>query len=84
MKKIKENGTEIIFMVAIIVVMVLAVIVANHEAKQGEKNYNNGICTECGGSYYFVDTEHIKNSGDRYYYSCDKCGHTIMTTHLMK
>lgn len=84
MKKIKEYGTETIFMVAIIILMILAVIVANYENKQGEKNYNNGICTECGGNYYFIDMEHIRNGGDEYYYSCDKCGHTITTTHLMK
>ena len=84
MKKIKEYITEIVFIVAIIVIMTLAIIFADYERKQGEKNYNNGICTECEGNYYLVDVEHIKNSGDKYYYSCDKCGHTIMTTHLMK
>lgn len=57
----------------------LSIIGGTIEANQSEKEYNNGICSECGGHYKFVSSSHIRNSSDEYYYSCEDCGYTIMT-----
>jgi ferredoxin-fold anticodon binding domain-containing protein len=55
--------------------------------KNDEKVYNNGICTECGGDYIFSSAVHVCNidgSEDDYYYTCNKCGHTVKTDSIMK
>ena len=48
------------------------------------KDYNHGICTECGGNYHFSSGIHYKYSRNEYYYTCEDCGHTIVTYSIMK
>lgn len=49
------------------------------------KEWNNGICTNCNGSYEFVTAiKGYKSNYRVYYYTCDTCGKTIETTHLME
>lgn len=59
----------------------LGIIGETIKANQSEKEYNNGICSECGGHYKFVSSSHISDISisDEYYYSCEDCGYTIMT-----
>ena len=46
-------------------------------------NYNNGICTECGGCYNLYDViGHRQNTG--YIYKCDTCNNCIETHKYMK
>lgn len=52
------------------------------ENKGDDKTWNNGYCIECNGNYKFVSVVHYKNSGDEYYYDCDKCGHIIVLNSL--
>lgn len=40
--------------------------------------WNNGICSECGGHYEYIDT--IPHSSYiQFKYECNKCNHTITT-----
>ena len=48
------------------------------ERKGDEMAWNNGHC-ECGTEWGLVDVEHLKNSGELYYYGCDNCGNVIST-----
>ena len=48
------------------------------ERKGDEMAWNNGHC-ECGTEWGLVDVEHLKNSGELYYYGCDNCGNVIRT-----
>jgi hypothetical protein len=74
---IKEIINVILFF--FIIPIALGIICGMIETNQSEEEYNNGICSECGGHYKFVSSSHIKNSSDEYYYSCEDCGYTIMT-----
>ena len=49
------------------------------ERKGDEKVWNNGHC-KCGTEWELVDVEHLRNSGDLYYYDCNNCG-TMIRTH---
>lgn len=57
-------------------------------AKQMEtdaENYNEGICVECeNGHYVFSGIGEIEGDNTNYSYTCDECGHTIITHQLMK
>lgn len=75
--------SEIGFVALIIAILAAGIFIASHEANVSRENYNNGICAECGGEYRFASATHIKNNGDRYYYTCESCGHTVMTFELM-
>lgn len=84
MNNLKECITGIIkaivfFIVFVFITIVLAIIGGTIEANQSEEEYNNGICSECGGHYKFVSSSYIRNDSDEYYYSCEDCGYTIMT-----
>lgn len=53
------------------------------DVKNANKHWNNGICDNCGGNYKFKSATHLKNGGDKFYYSCENCDHTIYTRSLM-
>ena len=38
--------------------------------------WNNGSC-ECGCEWKFSNVEHLKNSGNLYYWYCEDCGRVI-------
>ncbi len=63
---------------------VLAIIGAQDAAKNANEHWNNGVCEICGGAYKFTSATHLRNGGNRYYYTCEDCDHTIMTYSLMK
>jgi hypothetical protein len=50
--------------------------------KDDDEAWNNGYCTECNKPYKFTSTVHHRSGDDEYYYTCDKCGHTIVTHSL--
>jgi len=54
------------------------------DGKAAKERWNNGICELCGGAYQFSSASHVHNGGDRFYYTCEDCGHTIITYSLMK
>lgn len=70
------------FFLAILALLGVLTLGVIHEAKQSVAAYNHGICTECGGDYRFTSAVHLRNGGDRYYYTCQNCGHTIETVQL--
>lgn len=79
---------DFVRLVVILLVPILAfailIIGTRYEIKMDKEEYNNGICSFCGGEYRFTSAVHYRNGGDRYYYTCDECGHTIETVCLMK
>ena len=79
----KYFGT-ILFILLIAFIFTSGILFAARQSKIAEENYNNGICTECGGEYRFTSSEHRANDGDRYYYACEGCGHTVMTYSIEK
>lgn len=70
---------------SIIVIAVCMGIVATglNEVKTADEAYNNGICTECNGHFEFKGGSQYKGFHE-YYYTCDNCGHTITTKHIME
>ena len=77
----KQFIGAILFLAVIAGLMYLGL---RYEAERSKEAYNEGICKVCGGEYRFSSVTHIKNGGDRYYYTCEDCGHTIMTYRIMK
>lgn len=64
----------------IAVVMTIAVIVGTIQRTEIERAYNNGICTECGGDYKFINAS-VSGIGSftthYYFYQCEECGKLI-------
>lgn len=52
------------------------------QSKGDDEAWNNGYCTECNEPYRFANKVHHRNGDDEYYYTCDNCGHTIVTHSL--
>lgn len=46
------------------------------ERNSDVKAWNNGSC-ECGGEWKFSNVEHLRNSGNLYYWYCEGCGRVI-------
>ena len=46
------------------------------ETNNDIKAWNNGFC-ECGYEWTFSNAEHLKNSGNLYYWHCKNCGKVI-------
>lgn len=65
-------------------ILALAIIGGCTNAKSANKHWNNGNCEICGGAYKFTSATHFHNGGNRYYYTCEDCDHTIITYSLMK
>lgn len=84
MKKTITRISIVIFIVSLF--LAISVISAKSEIKKSEQNWNNGICTECGGNYHLVAV--TKNStvdhSKEYTYECKNCFHTIVTNYRMK
>lgn len=70
-KKEKIKNLIIGFIISIFLgFSLMGIIKANYN--KDFNTYNNGVCTSCGGKYYFV--QRYKNY---YYYNCGECGKTI-------
>lgn len=82
MKEAFFKMVKFTLIMAVIIFIIVGLLLI--EKKYDKEAYNDGICTECGGNYIFSSATHFKNSGDTYYYTCDKCGHTIKTSRIMK
>lgn len=52
-------------------------------AENDSREYNNGICTECGGEYKFSGSSG-RGVSKFYYYTCAECDHTIQVESLQK
>ena len=73
----------ILIIAMIIAIFVLMVAVDAAEGRAEIENWNNGICSSCGGQSRFSSAAYTRYSR-RYYYTCTDCGHTIETYELMK
>lgn len=41
------------------------------------KDWNNGVCVECGGEYKFKSAAKARNGAETRYYTCEDCDHLI-------
>lgn len=56
---------------------------ANQEYQMSK--WNNGVCRYCGiGNMVFASATYIRNGGNKYYYTCDNCGHIAIFSRIMK
>lgn len=60
----------------LILPILLAVMCGYCESKMDETAWNGGQC-QCGGLWHFSNAEHLRHSGDVYYYYCEECGKVI-------
>lgn len=80
----KEFIRSVVIILVVFGFIGLAILGATANVKSAHAHWNNGVCELCGGAYQFSSGSHIRNGGDRFYYTCEDCGHTIMTYSLMK
>ena len=81
----KDEIIRIIGIISVIVILGLgAYLIEKHEKNKDIKTFNEGACTECDGRYEFRSASGTTGSSKRYYYTCDKCGHTIEVKEIMK
>lgn len=76
--------------VKIIVTIILAIVfssllvgVCYLEDKADKDNWNNGICSQCGGSLDFKNASRYKGR-TTYFWECEECGYIIETTKNMR
>lgn len=62
--------------ITIIVAVSIAITILTLGMVARVSRWNNGICTECGGTYILRDVEGQKR-GVTYIYECDHCGKII-------
>lgn len=74
-----KNVGYVMGFLAIIVVIVSVVWIGWVNA---EKEYNNGVCLECGTHYELFDVECYRN-GTYYIYKC-KNNHVIKSNHVLE
>jgi len=67
MKDRKRNNIRTIIIAVSVVITVIAIGMVARVSR-----WNNGICTECGGTYILRDVEGQKR-GVIYIYECDHC-----------
>lgn len=61
----------------LIIIISLIVLIVGIKIYSSEKlAWNNGICSECGGNYVFVEPIGHENYTS-YFYKCDRCGKGI-------
>ena len=83
-QKLKEYNGIIFFIILFIIVILTAIIGGTIEKRQDIQQYNNGTCFVCDGEYRFASATYIRGGLYIYYYTCDKCGHTIGVHSLMQ
>lgn len=75
-----ENLIASIIMASIIILFISIAVIYILSYKP---QHNNGICTECGGQYEFVQAVGHKFDTS-YIYKCNECGKIIETDELIK
>jgi len=65
-----------VFKIVACLVIIISLIVGTISYLSEKLAWNNGICSECGGNYVFVEPigHEVYTS---YYYECDTCGRGI-------
>ena len=73
MNSLKDYKISFIAAVIIIIIggLILIIMASNDESK-----YNDGVCSDCGGTYKFKQAIGHQVTTD-YLYICDKCGRAI-------
>lgn len=69
-----------IIMASIIILFIIIAVICIISHKP---QHSNGICTECGGQYEFVQAVGHKFDTS-YIYKCNECGKIIETDYLIK
>ena len=58
---------------ALLLVLSMYVIIYHLDKKQ----WNNGVCTECGYKYKFINSNIDRHFHETYTFQCEKCGKII-------
>ena len=53
------------------------------ESVNDHNTFNNGVCVQCGGEYRMSGATRTRMGSETFYYTCQDCGWTIETNHLM-
>lgn len=80
MKRVLGNiaTTLIITVVTIGILFGIVFGVYTWTAKDTEREFNNGVCNACEvGTYEFTNASEDTRGDITYFYSCDRCSHTI-------
>ena len=75
----KKILVELVITVAIIGAFIgVGIGICSWETKDAEREFNNGACNVCEvGIYEFTNASEDTRGDITYFYSCDRCGHTI-------
>lgn len=68
----------VIVIALVIGAIISAVFCAENTADH--QRWNGGYCPDCGVRWALVNVEHLRNSGEVYYWNCPQCG-TIIKLH---
>lgn len=71
-------ATIIMIGVVILFISIAVICIISHKPQ-----HNNGICTECGGQYEFIQAVGHKYDTS-YIYKCNECGKIIEVDELIK
>lgn len=76
------NGRKRIFFVILIALIVGATVSAAFEIEYigDDTQWNNGNCPDCNTEWELINVQHLRNSGEVYYWNCPQCG-TIIKLH---
>lgn len=77
-KTIQEIFASILVISSLLFCMGIIVFAAISTYNEDENEYNNGICSRCGGHYHLAATDHGK-----FFYQCDECEFIIKIGHLI-
>ena len=79
----EDKREDLISIIAIIGIVIFFVGITVFCIISHKPQHSNGICTECGGQYEFVQAVGHKYDTS-YIYKCNECGKIIETDYLIK
>jgi hypothetical protein len=80
MKRVLGNIATTLGITVLVVGILFGIVfgVYTWTAKDTEREFNNGICNACEvGTYEFTNASEDTRGDITYFYSCDRCSHTI-------
>lgn len=79
----EDKHEDLILIIAIIGIVIFFISITVIRIISHKPQHSNGICTECGSQYEFVQAVGHKYDTS-YIYKCNKCGKIIETDYLIK
>ena len=72
-----EWQKKIIVVITALMIGIIITILLYFNHNYEQKIWNNGCCPNCQTEWQLVNVEHVRNTGNTYYYTCPKCGKII-------